>query len=178
MTFGIAVIFAFLVFSIIDVFYAAPEYGDYCSEVFDRPMKMGYDANCTDIQPDETCYLDRGTIRYEYGPDGCPIKADCDYCGRDYDDARKQYETNMFYIAAPIGLVSLILGMYLPLVIEAIASGFMFGGIAVLVVSTMRVFGSLSKVGRVLTLAFELVLIVWLGIKKVSDFERTKKRRK
>jgi len=136
-------------------------------------------ANCSHDFPEvDGCYSDEGTVRYEYDAQGCPVSASCDYCSRDYSDAREKFNVKRFYISAPFGVAALLVGLFLPLTIEAIASGLILGGIAVIAVGTAMAFGDLSKVIRFLVLSVELFLLILVGYLKCKDSATCKKKKK
>ncbi len=177
LTFGIAVLFALLVGFTIDAFYTAPEYQDYCSENFyAKPMLYpNKDANCTynfDDQFISNCTREKGTVAYDYDKYGCQIIKGCDFCQVTYEEANKKYNTNLLWITAIVGLIAIFVGMYAPIYYDPIASGAIFGGILTLMYGTMRAFGNLSKIARVIILAVELGLLVWLGIRKVLNLPK------
>lgn len=186
LTVGLAVVFALFIYALIDAFYEEPQYDKYCrmEEPYARPMPFGkLPPTPTDcpvlVEKEQACYAQQGMVRYSYDNEtGCPIDLTCDMCNKEFNDARSAYNKNIFYITAPIGLLAIVLGMYLPLTVDAIASGFMFGGIITLVQGTARVFGDLSKITRVIVLGIELVIIVWLGYKKVQDVPPKKKKKR
>ena len=66
----------------------------------------------------------------------------------------------------------IILGLYLPANIDAIAGGILLGGILTMIQITMRVFGNLGKWYRVILLGLELILVIWIGIKKVHEVKK------
>ena len=115
------------------------------------------------------CYKNKGEIRYNYDEKGCETNPYCDYCSKDFNEANSKYNKNIFYISAVIGIIAILAGLYLPKAIDAIASGFMFGGILIMLQGTVRVFGDLGKWTRVIVLGIELVILVWIGYKKVKD---------
>jgi hypothetical protein len=125
----------------------------------------------------EECSQQGGYIEYKYDDLGCETEAVCNTCSKRFDEARKPYSMDVFYITAPIGVAAIVLGMYLPLTVEAIAAGVLFGGIATLFQSTVRVFGDLGKWARVVVLFIELCIMVWVALKKVSDYKPAKKRK-
>ena len=185
LTVGIAVVFALFIYFAIDAIKPAPKYEDFCSyngaHSYPQPAKFisPETTTCSPVREDpafaEQCYRSRGSIRYEYNASGCPTKAVCDYCSRDYQEKSDNYNLRVFWVSAFIGIIALIIGMYLPLTVEAIASGFMFGGVLTLIQSTIRVFGALGRYSRVIILGVELIILVWIGIKKVSTFGKQKK---
>jgi hypothetical protein len=192
-TVGIAVLLAFFVYFTIDAIYPEPKYEDYCKQQYggpypERPMVfkegMGYvpQYNCTPIaglrKLEQECGQKGGFLEYEYDDLGCETKAKCNTCSKEFDERRKRYTLNVFYITAPIGIAAIVLGMYLPLMVEAIAAGILFGGIATLFQSTVRVFGDLGKWARVIVLFIELCIMIWVALKKVSDWKPTQKASK
>ncbi|MBI4149809.1 hypothetical protein HY488_00235 [Candidatus Woesearchaeota archaeon] len=190
LTIGIAVIFAFFIYFTIDAIYPEPKYEDFCKvNAYPRQAMPYYEEgkgytgqNCTPIRGianlSASCSEKGGYIDYTYDDAGCPVSAVCNMCQKEHDTARKQYALNIFYITAPIGILAIIAGMYLPLAVEAIAAGFMVGGILTLFQSTVRVFGDLGKWSRVILLFAELCIVVWIGLKKVSDYKPRKTKRK
>jgi hypothetical protein len=93
----------------------------------------------------------------------------CDYCQKDFRSVFEKYNKNLFFITAPIGLLLIILGLYLPTRLDAMAGGSLLAGILTMIQITMRVFGDLGKWTRVILLGLELVIVVWIGMKKVQD---------
>ena len=188
LTVGIAVLFAFFIYFTIDAAYPEPTYDAFCKNSYGGPtpaFKEPYpyqERNCTSLvgisNLSRSCNEQGGYIEYDYGDDGCETNARCNTCNKVYDENRKQYMLNVFYIAAPLGIIAIVIGMYLPLMVEAIAAGFMFGGIVTLIQSTIRVFGDLGKWSRVAVLFVELCIIVWIGLKKVSEYKPKHGKRK
>ncbi len=173
LTVGIAILFTLFIVFLVDAIYAQPEYNKYCSMFYySEPIKMNVIQNCTDIHNQSIinqCIQDQGEIRYNYDSNNCPKDMYCDYCSRTFNQANAKYNKNIFYISAIIGIIAIISGLYLPKTIDAISSGFMFGGILIITQGTFRVFGDLNKTLRVIVLGIELILLVWIGYKKVKD---------
>lgn len=181
LTFGIAVLFALFVGFTIDAFYESPDYQDYCQDQFyDKPTPI-YDpkiqANCTELDNAfmRNCTRENGMVQYGYDSQGCQIIKGCDLCQASFMDAEKQYNFNLLWMTAIIGIFAIIIGMYAPIEYDPVASGFIFGGVLTLMYGTMRVFGNLSKYARAAILAIELALVIWLGIKKVLNLPAKKK---
>lgn len=173
LTLGIAVLFALFVGFAIDAFYASPKYEDYCKNMntpYSIPEKLGV-TNCTPINYSSPMFLEcqekKGYIEYNYNT-GCPTNPRCETCGMEYDNANKIYSRNLFLITAAIGIIAIISGLVF-ISLDAIASGFMFGGIFIIIYGTARVFGNLSKFMRVIVLGLELVLLVYIGIWKSKE---------
>lgn len=189
LTIGIAVLLAFFIYYAIDLFYPEPKYEDFCgryggyyepvavpSYTYKEGVGCVPDMNCTPIRNinsiTRNCTDAGGYIEYDYNDSGCAIGVlRCNMCSVDYESAHKEYSLNTFYITAPIGVAIVIIGMYLPLTIEAIAAGIMFGGFFTLIQTTFWAFSDLDKWTKVIVLAAELVLIIWVGFKKVSEWK-------
>ena len=177
---GVGVLAALFIGFLIEAIYSEPKYEDYCFYQYSIPQmipnKLGESCNFSyDQQMRTDCAISKGMITQEYDSDGCVSKEKCDYCQRDYMDADEKYNRNLFYITAPIGLLLILLGLYLPLSIDAIAGGMLLGGILTMIQITMRVFGNIGKWPRVILLGLELVLVIWIGIKKVHETGSKKK---
>lgn len=170
---GVGVLAALFVGFLIEAIYPTPEYEAYCTRMFDAPVpQVAKTAECSyvyDTSYRNDCLTNNGMLRQDYDEQGCVVKETCDYCQRDYQEADKIYNRNLFYITAPIALLLIVLGIYLPVTIDAIASGSLLAGILTLLQITTRVFGSLGKWPRVILLGIELALVIWIGIKKVRD---------
>lgn len=181
---AIGVVFAFFIGFLIDAVYEQPTYERYCKNGFDAypaPKNDGVQVQCPRVYDQkllQACHEQGGYTRYTYDEKGCEKEMVCELCGKQFNDDLKQYNTNLFYITFPLGLLATILGMYLPLSVEAIASGFMLGGIFTIIQITVRVFGDLGKFGRVILLGLELVLLLWVGYKKVSTLKPAEKKKK
>ena len=173
LTAGIAVLFVLFIVFLVDAVYEQPKYDEYCNQTYyPEPLPLGVQQNCSQINAQkiaEQCYKDKGEVRYKYDSKGCPEEAHCDYCSKKFHEESSKYNKNIFYISAIIGIITILTGLYLPKILDAIASGFMFGGILVLIQGTFRVFGDLSKTLIAVILGIELIILVWIGYKKVKD---------
>ena len=181
---GVGILTALFIGFLIEAIYPSPDYYDYCKRQFDddipQPQVKNPElCNYTYDPPFRAkCVDEQGMIRQEYDANGCVVKETCDYCEKEFQAASEKYNKNLFYITAPIGLLMIILGLYLPVSIDAIAGGILLGGILTMIQITMRVFGNLGKWPRVILLGLELVLVIWIGIKKVHEgiIKKTKKK--
>jgi hypothetical protein len=174
---GVGILAALFIGFLIDAIYPAPKYEDYCNNQYYSSPMVKDQATCNytyDIPFENNCSNSKGMVQYGYDSKGCVINETCDFCSRDYTLANENYSRNLFYITAPLGLILIILGLYLPIAIDAIASGILLGGILTMLQITMRIFGDLGKWPRVFLLGLELALVIWIGIKKVSDFTVSK----
>jgi hypothetical protein len=170
---GVGILSALFIGFLIEAIYPSPAYEDFCKNSFDvPPTQVSKQAVCDytyDTTMRTTCTQNRGNIIQEFDSKGCVMKESCDYCQKDYQAADERYNRVLFYVTAPIGLVMILLGLYLPTSIDAISSGILFGGILTMLQITARVFGSLGRWPRVILLGLELTLVIWIGVKKVKD---------
>ena len=174
LTIGIAILFTLFIVFLVDAIYSAPKYEDYCTPQFAPTpiIKGGVAVNCTQAYNEtlaNKCYKDQGEARYKYDSNGCEKEMYCDLCSKEYNTKNSTYTKNLFYISAIIALISILVGLYSPKDLDAIASGLIFGGILVLLQGTVRVFGDLGKWTKVLVLGIELIILIWIGYKRIKD---------
>ena len=187
---GITILFATLVFVTIDAFYPEPKYEDYCNQgnyarysYPEKPYPAGAvtsTTNCTEVKlPNKAsmeCEKNGGFVEFDYDEKGCQVKDSmrCNYCNKEFNEKQKRYNRDVFLISAPIGLAAIFLGILWA--IDFLGSGFMFAGIAVLAVGTTRYFGDMSKWMRVITIFIELLLLIWIGYKKLVTPQEKKRQ--
>lgn len=178
---GVGILLALFIGFLIEAIYPSPDYYDECKRQFDLPQPQVRNQELCDYtyDPDfrNQCIDNQGMIRQEYDANGCVVNETCDYCEKEFQEASEKYNRNLFYITAPIGLILIILGLYLPVGIDAIAGGVLLGGVLTMIQITMRIFGNLGNWPRVILLGLELILVIWIGIKKVHKgfIKKTKK---
>lgn len=180
LTIGIAVLFALFIGFTIDAIYQAPKYETYCNISIGEQIVLakGEAIQCpiiNDQSISNSCYQQKGEIRYEYNTKGCPTRAYCDLCSAQFYKADEKYNLRVFYIAALVGIIAILIGLFISLSMEAIASGLMFGGILTVIYGTIRGFGSLGRYTKPLVLGIELVIVLLIAYKKR---DKNSKRRK
>jgi len=170
---AVGILAALFIGFLIEAIYPSPQYDDYCNREFDIPQPQINNKEICDYSYDmefrNECMNEKGRIKQEYDENGCVIEETCDYCEKEFRDLSEKYNRNLFYITAPIALLLIILGLYLPISIDAIAGGILLGGILTLIQITTRIFGNLGRWPRVILLGLELILVIWIGIKKVHN---------
>ena len=182
LTIAVGVLLALFVGFLVDAVYSSPKYEDFCSpstrpayEKFPYPDMINT-SSCPKINYNDSiytsCTFDKGYVAYKVDSNGCQVDPYCEICQVKFDDGNKIYSRNLFLILAPISIILIIIGFFLSL--ESIGSGFILGGILILIYATFRVFGDLSKIMRVVLLGVELVLVIWLGYKKIEKNSKKK----
>ena len=176
-TVAVAILSAVFVILLIDVVYPEPKYSDYCGDEFGpraKPVPVGIEPKCDYeySEEEQKCVQDGGLVRIKYNESGCPIFDKCDFCNKDYDAARKVYTRNVFIIAGALGVISIFAGTLWK--IEFLGTGLMYGGIILMFYATVKFFGDADKILRVIIIFVELVIVLWIGYKKLYKSEEKK----
>ncbi len=165
---AVAILSAVFVILLIDLTYQEPQWNDYCKDDYGpraKPLTVEVKCDYQYNEEEQKCYQDGGLVRTKLNESGCPIFDYCDFCNKDYDAARKIYTRNVFIIAGVIGMIAIFAGILWK--IEFLASGLMFGGLILLFYATARFFGEADKLLRVIIVFVELLLVLWIGYKKL-----------
>jgi len=88
------------------------------------------------------------------------------YCREEFDDDREIYNRNVFIAASIIGILSLVVGIALK--ITSVSAGLMGGGILLLIYGIIRYWSGLQNYGRFTVMGIALVVLIWLGYKKLK----------
>ena len=156
-----------------------PQYNDYCKNNYPYTtpaMPTGKDLNCTNSynSPEyQQCMNEGGQPQFNYST-GCEVFEKCDYCNKMYQDANALYNRNIFFILAPLGLIIVIIGIYLA--IDYMGVGLMFAGLITMLYATARYFSDLSKLLRAIVILVELLIIIWIALKKIGREKGTDKK--
>ena len=90
------------------------------------------------------------------------LRAQIDQGQKQYADAQRAFTRRMFWVACPLGLIAIVIGVFVP--IQAVGSGLMFGGIATLADGCYISWDVLGRWLRFGSLGFALILVVILGL--------------
>lgn len=157
--------------SAIQLTYPRPEYNAFCP---DRQVYIAPDNQkaCTDAggQWTENAAYKEG-IKQPSATGAIEPTGYCnpDYtCAKQYDDARKGYERNVFMIWVALGIILILLSVFIAHM-GAISLGFSLGGVVSLVVGTMSYWSDMDAWIRVIVLGIALVALITLGIRKFKD---------
>jgi len=181
MILAITVLLPLFVGLFIDAVYQQPKYEAYCNNSYAVaqaiPVRSVIANNCTsiyDVRQDQ-CYNNGGQAEFNYTNDGCQEYSYCNYCSKDYNAATQEYNRNIFFILLPVGLIVVILGLYL--LIDYLGAGLMFAGLIIMFYATFRYFSDMSKILRALVILVELLVIMWIGYKKIENKNITNSRK-
>ncbi|MBI2110578.1 hypothetical protein HYT51_02255 [Candidatus Woesearchaeota archaeon] len=182
---GIAILFAFFVFFSIEAFYPQPKYEDYCKDNYRYQPKLVTEPyeqqiqRCGDIysSPEvQNCYQQKGNPTFKYdNSTKCDIFDTCDLCSILFEGNSDNYQRNIFIISAIVGIAAILFGLYFS--VSFMSGGFLFGGILTLAAGTIRYFasGHVDRYLRMAVLFVELVILIWIGYRKVVKKEKNHK---
>ena len=176
MVVAISVLSAFFVGLLYDAIIPEPDYNVFCNSTAYGPkyytypaqgQQCNYNMSIEDQKKIDQCINDGGSADFNYASNGCQEGfKECNYCNKYYQDELKKYSRNLFLVIAPIGFLFVIIGLYIGA--EVIGTGFMFSGILLLIYSTIRYFGNMSKLLRVIVIGVELVLLLLISWRKLK----------
>lgn len=83
---------------------------------------------------------------------------------QEFSNAQKVYQRNVFIMLVVLGIISFLVGAFVPN--EIIAIGFSWGGVLSFVIASIRYWSVADNIIKVLILAVALGVLIWLAIKK------------
>lgn len=141
----------------LQTFYPAPLYETYC------PVSLSEKT----ITTSEAC-MEAGGAWTEYqGQAGY-----CDFykgCYETYNEALQPYNRNAFIALTSLGVVTLLLGLFLPQVPMAVANGLLYGGVLSILIGTLRYWSLMDDYLRFIVSGLALALLIGVGIKRLKD---------
>lgn len=167
MMIGISVLLPLFIILFMQAVYTEPKYEDYCNNsYYDVPLKPADNCSYNYGQGYADCLNQRGQPDFKYDNDGCQVFDKCNFCNLEFEKNREVYNRNVFFMLMPLGLLIVILGIFLT--VDYLGAGFMFSGLIVMFYSTLRYFSDMSKILRALVILVELLIILWIGYKKID----------
>jgi len=154
---AIALVFVFFVAYFVQTVYPAPKYEDYC-EI--KPRVIEEEVNQT--------YCEGVGGKWQASA-GTKVGGYCDYdytCSEEYDSVREGYENFLFYFNLVLGLIVVVVSFFLAA--EAVSAGFLAGGVIQILYGTIRNWVNLSDIFRTIMLGVALVVLVYVGYKKLK----------
>lgn len=183
---SIAIIFVLFVGYGISTFYESPEREDFCGETkfvdintqaecdeqggkwnpsptVTKPA--GNQIECTKVSEENgNMTLNCRGLQAEESSGWC----DADYyCREDYNEAREDYNRNVFIITLFIGLIGLVVGGIV-LRVESVGTGLMGGSLLTILYGVIRYWGEAPDILRFTILGIVLAVLVWIGYKKLT----------
>lgn len=170
---AIALISVFFFAYAVQTIYPTPKYGDFCNENLSR-VNFDSKAECEAVgglwdgfdEEQSEVVVDDGDIP----PHKSTYIRSCDTthtCRENYNEARKSYERNVFFVHLIIGVIILLAAFFLGL--EVVSTGLMGGAVLLIVYGTIRYWEGLSDIWRTLVLGFTLAILIGFAYKKLKD---------
>lgn len=150
---AIALVTVFFVVYLIQTFYPAPKYDDFCKDDFPKL-----------INDSEICEEQNGLWQeYEKGEGYCDTSY---YCRVEYDEKRESYEKNLFVINLSLGVIILFISFLF--LANTVSTGLFGGGIILILYGTIRYWSDLSNLLRAIMLGLTLTILIWISYKKLK----------
>jgi len=171
---AIALVLVFFLGYSVNTFYEEPEFDEICKDInsrIDIETCEDYEAEPTPdelriVSPDKDCYcreIDaKGTMKCD------ATNPEYTECREEYEDMRETHGRISFIVLVILGLASILIGG-LFLKVEAVSSGVMGGGVLTLLYAAMRFWGSIQDYGRLVVLGVALIVLIWVGYRKLKD---------
>lgn len=179
---GIVIIYGLVLWQGIEAFYPSPQWDNFCpAGRFEGPYPTkvypGGEPNCTfskNLQDQQNqCLTDGGEPIFEYDDKGCNIALKtCNFCQKEFKEARDQYAKVIFIVAIIVGILTLIIG-YSILSIEPVGSALIGSGVWAIFWGTAINFRNFSNIWRFLLLLITLILIIWIAL-RLNRIEKKK----
>jgi len=107
------------------------------------------------------------SVIYKSPPGGCSGVEECKLRSQQ----RQHYTFNLFIILMVIGIIAIIIGILI-MSLEGIGSGILSGGVLVIIYGTFRAWGALNEYLRLGILAIALIVLIFLGYKKIEKIKQ------
>jgi hypothetical protein len=85
-----------------------------------------------------------------------------------WETAQKAHQKTVFLISLPLGIFTLVLGLFAPLPM-AVSSGLMYGGLLTSIIGTLGYWGQMEDYLRFTVSGLALLFLLLLGIRKFKD---------
>lgn len=154
----IAIVLSSFIIYLVESFHPTPKWEDYCGEIR-YPKTIGDKGEIINITQ-ESCETNDGAKW---------MNNYCDYeyeCRKKYETANEKHRSIIFFVAVPAGLVAVALGLFL--VLPSVSSGLMLGGVFLTIYGTSNYWDKFSNWIKVLILGIVLLVLIWLGYKKLG----------
>ena len=89
-------------------------------------------------------------------------------CQKEFNEAQKLYNRNVFVSLVVLGAISLIVSFFISH-LTAVSLGLSLGGVLSLIVGPVRYWNDMDDYLRVIVLGIALVALIWLGVKKIKE---------
>jgi len=170
---GISIIFVVFIAYGLYVVYEPPKYNYEKNTCYEQYKCGSFFEKCNKINRSDFGIFDDNCYRnVETNPEYIKCRENFDKCNEEYKKTTERYKNarNSFYILIVIGVMSIIAGMNLNKY-EGIGSGFIGGGVLVVLWSLIYTWEYVLTINRyikLIILGLILVLLVYLGYKRIE----------
>jgi len=179
----IAVLTASFLFATAFAFFPDPEYNEYCDSPKMYNLKLpGIDCPDIDFRNEEmNCKQQGGFLDYEYDNEtGCPVSISCNFCSKNYNEARESSQNNRFYVLAGLSILLILLSLYVvkdntPLLF-GITTGIIIGGLISILIMSFITLDAFSRYVRPFIFLLQIILVVLVALKKFGNINEKKKK--
>lgn len=153
---AIALVTVFFVVYLIQTFYPAPRYSDFCTN---EASKYINNSKICEEQNGSWQEFEIGNSENGY----CDVDY---YCRKEYGDKVDIYEKNLFVINLSLGVIVLFVSFLF--LANTVSTGLFGGGIILILYGIIRYWSDLSNVLRAIMLGLTLVILIWISYKKLK----------
>ena len=146
---GIAIIFNLFVNYGVATFYKEPKWEDFCPRYGPTPVRLDNQSPA------------------DYNKEAQKFDEKQQACSKAFEGVKAVYDGNVFIVLVVIGVLAVLLGIYTK--VEAVSTGFLFGGILSVIIGSIRNWSHLTDVWKFILLGLVLAMLVWIGLKKFRD---------
>jgi hypothetical protein len=162
----IAVVLTGFVIYLIQAIHPSPKYEDYCNNVVPIPIEKQPNINQSECELYNGIWIPQN-IQCITTP--CP-QGYCNFyerCNNEYQKSQDNYNLLVFIISIVTGIIAISLGIILTL--PSVSSGLMIGGTFLIIYGTLVYWHNLSNFLRAIILGLALIILIWLGYKKLKN---------
>lgn len=161
---AIAILFVLFVAYAIETIYPSPTYEKFC------PTVTQSFVNQSDCEANNFTWVNTTPANVPSPEKTVPVATGyCDtytQCNQKFTDASAPYNRNVFFISIVIGLLVVIISLVFA--VESVGAGLMGGGVLLMIYGTIRYWGSLSNILRTIMIGIALLVLIWIGYKKLK----------
>ena len=167
---GIVVVLNLFFNYALSLIYKSPEYTTFCqnTQVVNTPTTQSECVSIGGQWINDTQYrgLQPEVVTKPVTPSGyCNITYTCQ---KNFDEASRVYNRNVFITLVVLGAISLVAGIILSANV-VLSSGLAYGGVLSFLIASTRYWSSADDLIKVVILAIALALLIGIAVKKFKD---------
>jgi hypothetical protein len=156
---GLVILVNVFYFSGIQTFDQAPRYEDYYPQ---QAAEVNYEQGACEEYGGVWVKAQAGSTPF------CDLNTVYTAQQKAFDTAQKAHQKTVFLISLPLGIFTLVLGLFAPLPM-AVSSGLMYGGLLTSIIGTLGYWGHMEAYLQFGVSGLALLFLFILGVKKFKD---------